>query len=329
GDVGAPASPAPWWISPDVDIPAHSGEAGQGSNDVQIRVHTHEEPFIDEKIVAEVYVGMPGFVLSPTVGTKRIDPGNLLFRPPNVAGTEPVADVAGGTLTFPWTPSSTSANPDGPGHRCLIVRAFPQSVQPPTTPFDVPNEGHEAQHNIEVLSTTKKFAGDGGGGAGTPGDPKHRDKETGMWWEELVTMAAGDGGRRYFVWAFDPQPSKELIAVVRGALGEANVDGFSDSPPDQVSLAPVDAKGEEMETGELLNDGGFVERSGVGNGLFAKELLLRAAWLDLEPDSLAKLVLSFDHSNIAPGTAVVLHGAQWTDAGRPEGGMTVVAVAPV
>ncbi|MEA2440850.1 MAG: hypothetical protein QOH76_2274, partial [Thermoleophilaceae bacterium] len=42
GDVGAPASPAPWWISPDVDIPAHSGEAGQGSNDVQIRVHTHE-----------------------------------------------------------------------------------------------------------------------------------------------------------------------------------------------------------------------------------------------------------------------------------------------
>ena len=27
GDLGAPGSPAPWWLSPDVDIPAHTGEA--------------------------------------------------------------------------------------------------------------------------------------------------------------------------------------------------------------------------------------------------------------------------------------------------------------
>src|SRR3954468_22103686 len=138
-DGGAPGS-SPFWLSPDVDIPAHSGTAFQGSNDVQIRVHSHEEPIVEEKIVAEVYVAAPGFVLSPTVGTKRIDPGNLLFRPPGVGGSEPVADAAGGTLTFAWTPSSSSANVDGPGHRCLIVRAFPQSVTPPTAPFDVPNE---------------------------------------------------------------------------------------------------------------------------------------------------------------------------------------------
>src|SRR4051812_30130801 len=147
GDVGAPGS-TPFWLSPDVDIPAHSGTAFQGPNDVQIRVHSHEEPIIEEKIVAEVYAGTPGFVMSPTSGTKRIDPGNLRFRPPNVAGTEPVAPESGGTATFSWTPSAAPADTDGPGHRCLIVRAFPESVTPPTAPFDPANESHEAQHNI-------------------------------------------------------------------------------------------------------------------------------------------------------------------------------------
>src|SRR3954468_14062453 len=89
-DGGAPGS-SPFWLSPDVDIPAHTGQAVQGSNDVQIRVHSHEEPILDEKIVAEVYVGAPGFVLSPTTGTKRIDPANLRFRPPGVTGTELIA----------------------------------------------------------------------------------------------------------------------------------------------------------------------------------------------------------------------------------------------
>ena len=139
GDQGGPAS-GPWWLSPDVDLPAHSGLAVQGPNDVQIRVHAHEEPILDEKIVAEVYACVPSLGMSPTTASARIDPGNLVFRPPGVSGTEPVADMAGGTLTFSWTPSASSSQPNGPGHRCLIVRAFPQSVTPPTTPFDVPTE---------------------------------------------------------------------------------------------------------------------------------------------------------------------------------------------
>src|SRR3954453_23705631 len=98
-DGGAPGS-SPFWLSPDVDIPAHSGTAFQGSNDVQIRVHSHEEPILDDKIVAEVYVGQASLVMSPTVRTKRFGPGNLLFRPPNVAGAEPVSPETGGTVSF-------------------------------------------------------------------------------------------------------------------------------------------------------------------------------------------------------------------------------------
>src|SRR3954471_12807153 len=108
GDQGLnPAIGGPWWLSPDIDIPAHTGEAWQGVNQVQIRVHTHEEPILAEKITAEVYVGYPSMVLSPVTGTRRIDPG-LTFRPPGVTGTEPVADIPGGTATFPWTPSNSS-----------------------------------------------------------------------------------------------------------------------------------------------------------------------------------------------------------------------------
>ena len=329
GDVGASGSPAPWWISPDIDIPAHSGQAVHGSNDVQIRVHTHEEPFIQEKIVAEVYVGKPSLVMSPTVATKRIDPGNLLFRPPGVAGSEPVADVTGATLTFPWTPvSSATTDVDGPGHRCLVVRAFPQNVTPPTTPFDVPNEGHEAQHNIEVLSTTKKQADMAHGGAGTRNDPRRREQGTGLWWEEFITTAAGNGGRRFVVFALDPNPSQEVVEGIEKVLESVGWSGFSDTPPDQISLDPVGTKGRDIDPGKLLRKGTFVEQSGLGRGVFGKRLLLAAAELDLDPNRTSKVVLRFDHSSLEPGQAVVFHGAQWDENGRPEGGMTVVAMAP-
>jgi hypothetical protein len=329
GDGGAANSPAPWWLSPDVDIPAHSGRAAQGSNDVQIRVHAHEEPFIEDKIVAEVYVGAPGFVLSPTTGTKRIDPGNLMFRTAQTPGTEPVAGEPGATLTFPWTPSTVGADVDGPGHRCLIVRAFPVSVTPPSSPFTVPNEQHEAQHNIEIVTTTRGFANPGEEGAGTPEDPRRRDEETGMWWERFITIAAGKRGRRFIVWAFDPKPSDQIADAVRKSLGRKKLAGFSDQPPDRVTLQAEGTKGEEIDPRQLLKDGDFRKRTGLGKGLFGRGKLIGAATLELGPRKPSSLRMGIDHSNLEPRTAVVLHGVQWSEAGEAEGGMTVVALAPV
>jgi hypothetical protein len=328
GDLGAAPSPVPWWFSPDVDIPAHTGEAVQGANDVRVRVHAHDEPILDEKITAEVYVGQPGFVLSPTTGTKRIDPGTLRFRPSGIAGPEPVADETGGTLTFPWIPSA-DADIDGPGHRCLFLRAFPLSVTPPSSPFDVPNEQHEAQHNIEILSTTNISGAMAEGGAGTREDPRRRDEETGMWWEQLVTMAVGTRrGRRYVVWAFDPNPSKELVDGLRPGLKKAGFRGFAKEPPSKVALEPVKTRGEEIDPRKLLKNRRFAKRSGLGKGLFAEDRLIGAATMELGPRKLARLLLRFDHSNLRARTAVVLHGAQWSEKGDPEGGMTVVALAP-
>jgi hypothetical protein len=328
GDLGAPGSPAPWWLSPDVDIPAHSGLAGQGTNQVQVRVHSHEEPIVEEKIVAEVYVGMPGFVLSPVVGTKRIDPGNLKWRPPTVPGTEPIADETGSTLSFPWTPSAVATEVDGPGHRCLIVRAFPESVTPPTDPFIVPDEGHEAQHNIEVITTTMAIAPMPKGGAGIPGDPRHRDEGTGLWWEIFSTMAAKRPGKHYVAWAFDPEPNKVVVGGVRKALKEAGITGFSQRPPGKVTLEVVKAHGGEIDPQKLCDDQKFAAASGIGSGLFDAGRLVGAASLELEPNRLARLLMRFDLSDLDERTAAVLHGVQWNEAGEAEGGMTVIALAP-
>ena len=325
GDLGFdPARTAPWWLSPDVDIPAHSGTAFQGSNTVQIRVHTHEEPIIDDKIVAEVYVGNPSLAMSPASNTKRIDPGNLLFRPPGVAGSEPVADVAGATVTFSWTPSGTPGDIDGPGHRCLVVRAFPQAVTPPTDPFDVPNEQHEAQHNLDILATTMmKVRPGGSAGAGIPQDPRKRDGKSGLWCEQVSTVAVGDPGRRFVAWAFDPRPDKRIRHSLRKRLP------IAEKPPQEVRFEVGRGKGRLIDPHELLDNGVFMETSGFGRGLWAEERLLTAAELELEAERPVTVRLCFDHTNLPEGAAAVLHGAQWTEGGRPEGGITIVALAPV
>jgi hypothetical protein len=326
GDLGAPGG-SPFWLSPDVDIPAHPGEATQGPNDVRIRVHSHEEPIIEELIVAEVYVGQPGFVLSPTVGTVRIDPGNLRFRPPNVAGSEPVATTAGGTTSFSWTPSSSAAQPNGPGHRCLILRAFPLSVTPPTSAFDVPNEQHEAQRNIEILSTSERKKKGSKRGAGTPKDPR-RLEDDGLWREDLLTLAIGRRrGKRFIVWAFDPDPSREVVGGLKKGLAAAKSRGFSKEPPQTVELGAAGETVEQVNPGKLMK-GPLGRKSGIGQGVFREDLLLGAWSVELGPRRPTHLLLGFDHSNIRKGSAVVLHGAQFDERGRPEGGMTIVAVAP-
>jgi hypothetical protein len=327
GDLGVPPPGVPWWISPDVDIPAHTGTAFQGSNDVRIRVHTHEEPIIDEKIVAEVYAGNPSLVMSPTTGTKRIDPGNLRFRPPNVSGTEPVANDAGGTLTFAWTPSSNAGDPDGPGHRCLVVRAFPESVAPPSSPFDVPNEAHEAQHNMEILSTTKMQADMSNGGAGTPDDPRKIDKDTGLWWERFDTIAGKKRGRHFVVWAFDPEPAGVIVDSVRGALKGTRFRGFATEPPAHVELEPQ-SRGFAIEPFHLLRRSSGLKLDGLGRGLFNRKRLVAAVEMQLGPRTLGGVLMRFDHSNLNKRTAAVLHGVQWNENGEQEGGMTVIALAP-
>jgi hypothetical protein len=202
------------------------------------------------------------------------------------------------------------------------VRAFPESVTPPTSAFDVPNEQHEAQHNIEVLSTTKKQMDMSQGGAGVPEDPRHRDSGTGLWWERFTTLAVGKRGPRFVAWAFDPEPGPDIYDTVRRNLGRRRkFDGFSQQRPDPVTIEFENARGGEIKLGELPKVGGRGSR-------FTQKTLLVAGSAVLGPRTLSAVLLGFDHSSLEPRTAVVLHGAQWDESGRLEGGMTLVAMAP-
>lgn len=327
GDQGAPNSPAPWWLSPDVDIPAHPGQAVQGTNEVRIRVHAHEEPMLADRIVAEVYVGQVGLVLSPTTGTVRIDPGNLRFRTQDNPGPETVATFAGGTLTFDWTPSSSAANVGGPGHKCMILRAFPENVPPPSSPFDVPNEQHEAQRNIEILTTTTVPGRRERQGAGTPEDPRRMDRGAGNWSEALGTLGPGKRGKRFVVAAFDPSPDKTIDEIVRNNLPKGT--RFSSQPPAELTFEPGNAKGGLVNPRKLLGRRRFAARSGLGRGIFEADRLLAAASVELGPRRRSEMILRFDHTNLDKRGAAVLHIAQWNEAGVPEGGITVVALAPI
>jgi hypothetical protein len=106
------------------------------------------------------------------------------------------------------------------------------------------------------------------------------------------------------------------------------VKGVSKSPPDAVTLEAVGARVKQIDPGKLLGKRGFARASGVGSGVFGENRLLAAGELELGPRRPTRLRLGFDHSNLNPGEAVILHGAQFDTAGRPEGGITIVAVAP-
>lgn len=312
GDLGAPVPPGvAWWFSPDVSIVAPSpGIARAGQNTVQIRVHAHDEPILEEKIVAEVYSGTPSLVMSPVANTRRIDPGNLRFRTIDVPGTEPVANTSGATTSFPWTPGGGPGDPDGPGHRCLVVRAFPESLTPPTAAFDVPNEAHEAQHNIQVLEPPKQQRGE-------PVKP---------YWDELKTVAAGTKrGPRIVVAAFDPRPDKKLENLIR--LGFPKLGGFAPRPPKGFGFEAAGAPGEPIAPKELFGKRGFARRAGLGEGIWAKSRVVAGLGLELGPRKVSGVRWGLDADSLEPGTAAVFHIAQFDTRGRPEGGITVVAQA--
>jgi hypothetical protein len=100
-------------------------------------------------------------------------------------------------------------------------------------------------------------------------------------------------------------------------LKEAKIRGFSQDPPAEVRLEIVGAKSRGTK------------RVPVRNPLFLGSRLLAGASFDLGPRKPVEVILRFDHSNLKERTAAVMHVAQVDARGIPEGGMTVIALAPI
>jgi hypothetical protein len=149
---------AQWWMSPDINLNSFTDVAKTGQNNT-VDVTVHRGPENDKctalaaatNIIVEVWVSPGGLNLSPTaaknIGTKVIPKSQL---PAN--GQRSLAQ-AGNIVN--WTPSTTSGAPDGPGHRCLIARCYPDTDGTPDPDcFHVRGDAHVAQRNIEIVTVS-------------------------------------------------------------------------------------------------------------------------------------------------------------------------------
>src|SRR5271166_604634 len=145
-----------YWESPDINLNGFSDTANsnpQGAdNTVDVQIHRAADPCpIDPNalIVVDVFISMGGLNLSPVnalaIGTKLV-PLNQL--PPNSSMW--LSQVRPSQL-INWT--LTQSNPyavNGPGHRCLIARCYPEGQNPQPDCFHVPGDQHLAQRNIQI-----------------------------------------------------------------------------------------------------------------------------------------------------------------------------------
>ena len=143
-----------WWMSPDINLNGFSDQAMSGGNNtVDITVHRKPDTctFLEgtKNVIVEVWVSPPGLNLSP-VGAKNIGTKLMPLSQLPANGSRSLSQV--GQL-INWTPTSTNpGDPDGPGHRCLISRCYPE-LDGPAQPdcFHVLGDSHVAQRNIQIV----------------------------------------------------------------------------------------------------------------------------------------------------------------------------------
>jgi hypothetical protein len=195
GDNGVhqPWPPSAFWLSPDILLnnaplagpgggafPAPAYQAAVGANAIGVRVHSdlNCKPSSTD-IEVHLYAGNPSLAMIPPP-----DPSTVEIASGIIDTTVNPLNPAGFVLQLSdWTPSTNAANPDGPGHKCLIARAFPDNESPDSSNFHLPLDAHVVQHNICIQPCSQNAPPPGQGGAGGP-DPKKElgpNPNTGMW----------------------------------------------------------------------------------------------------------------------------------------------------
>jgi hypothetical protein len=147
--------PATWWLSPAITLNGLTGGATANPNPANnvTAVTFHQGPTSctlprgTSSIFIDVFVCVPGLHMNPsdTAKVKQLD-GTLS------AGLNPGKDS---TVSVSWIASADPNQPDGPGHKCLVVRAYPDALQSvvDTLCFHQAGAGadpHYAQLNIAI-----------------------------------------------------------------------------------------------------------------------------------------------------------------------------------
>ena len=154
GDGGVPNPNEVWWLSPNISLvgPISGADTADAGHINPITVTFHRKPASsnctfpgDESINVEVWVANPSLAISPGIRGSSYRVGFI--------GSPVPADGANGFQEIDWdAPPAPKANdPQSPGPKCLVARAYPSSGVPDVANFFVPGDQHLAQRNLVVV----------------------------------------------------------------------------------------------------------------------------------------------------------------------------------
>ena len=152
GDNGVHDPNGVFWLSPDIQLTGPTsgiGKADPGEDnivDVTYRATANGTvPSGTESLSIELYAANPSLVMAPNnpQSTAHLDSiGQPLLAPGDSR-----------TIQFHWVPPTglPASDPQAPGHKCLIARAYADPLTPSAQNFFLPEDPHVAQHNICIV----------------------------------------------------------------------------------------------------------------------------------------------------------------------------------
>jgi hypothetical protein len=328
GDQGVHNTQGVWWLSPDVSIvPLNpEGEVTPGFiHKFQIRVHKKATPCSfggkPTNVILEAHIAIPSLVIDPgnPEQSQFVGEGQFLAQFVNVAGLEFAA--------IQFNPSGApedAGKPNGPGHRCLVARCYPDNLKPSPVDFFLPGDPHVAQRNIVIASSIVAMSARVEFDFATANVSRSR--------RARVTLTA----------APDLNPRPNLLGVIREAI--RGVDGFK-----QFSLlTPTNIRNLQNQKdprvvekrlaaamprsfGLHLPSVGDAEVRDASRPVRYFDSLGRltprrfTASFSMAPKQLGRFTFRADLSRSAPGTAHIFH-LRHAEDGEVKGGLTFVAM---
>lgn len=315
GDGGNHTNPT-FWLSPDATIVgAPMGNVlGGTTNTVNVIPRrktggcdlppgTTINPDGSAVVLVELYVCKPLMVIDPTQTSQA-----------TLLGTKSADLLSGASSTVPFTfvTTNNTADPQGPGHKCLIARSYPDALTPDQTDLRrLPEDQHYAQRNICI-----QICG-GPGAANVPGPCQFE-----------VSTANPDTNRpedAIFVLEADTDPSQAVRSVLLPLLRQVPAfKRLAGSPPRTFDLHLPDFPG----AGGRL-DRGHEGCLGLlfGGKLFGgKSKPTYKVDVQLKPKQLTFFNIRVDLSGSSFGDAHIFHLTQARPGGEVQGGVTVVFV---
>lgn len=311
GDGGVHNTNDPWWLSPDIKLTGpvsglDKADPGQ-DNTVEVRFHMQAAilnqcilPAGTESISAEFWVGNPSLAMTPDnpASTTRIDG----------IGSPIPADGASVTKTFVWNPPAglDPADPQSPGHKCLIARCYPDPLIPSTTGFFAPDDPHVAQHNICIVPCGGPGAARRPGPCGFEVATANPDRER----PQTATLRA----------VVDLHPSRFVQKVVLERLkGTQGFKRLATRPPQGFRFELRDFPGAQVTDNTKLGCLGLL--------LGGKDRRGYDAQIELKPGQFTRFSFIADLTGAELGDAYIFHLRQIGADKRDQGGLTIVMVA--